>query len=524
MLTYEASITFTPHLTVTDLDLSPDGETIAWAEANGSVNIYQGMEKVYEIKFEGLVTGMAFHHEHLVVSDDAFGLRSYDLRANEVWSCEVPGGVSMFKITNNFIAIVDNLGRLIISDLQGNLINSNLPYSSICKLENYVQGITIVQEDGGVYCYNGNQNTWIRPKRGEVGESITALGFSHDGNLIIGREGYALVPGDEEALELEIWDISTNRLITRLDLSNRLLKVESVNNQTVIGMDDGSVYLIEGQIGEGFELKEPIMECKYPIKTLSLCDKSIVAGSWFYLHGLTIDGKTWTVEHQGIVQYSVYSNKTNCLYFAGDDQNDFTDSEPIGCLDFDKDLIKVDKSELTLWFEQKEVTTQLSADQIYSDDTKMTELMSLNSSIKNKDSNLKDEEFNNLLDALGDIIEDSDYSEKASKNDSALSDDSLLGELLDDVIKNKPLVANAGNDMTYDSGDDDFAVILLDGTATTNQQGKIIKWSWTDDTGREISTLTKFRAKLSVGMYRFELRVSDLEGNSTADSVQIEVV
>ena len=34
----------------------------------------------------------------------------------------------------------------------------------------------------------------------------------------------------------------------------------------------------------------------------------------------------------------------------------------------------------------------------------------------------------------------------------------------------------------------------------------------------------KFRAKLSVGMYRFELRVSDLEGNSTADSVQIEVV
>jgi len=523
MLTYEASITFAPHSTVTGLDLSPDGQTIAWSETDGSVSIYQAMEKVCQIKSEGLVTGMAFHQEHLIISDDAFGIKSYDLNANELWSREVPGGVSMFKTTNTFIAIVDNLGRLVISDLQGNLINSNLPYSSICKLENYVQGITIVQEDGGVYCYNGNQNTWIRPKRGEVGESITALGFSHDGNLIIGREGYALVPGDEEALELEIWDTSTNRLITRLDLNNRLMKVVSVNSQTVIGLDDGSVYLIEGQIGEGFTLKEPIMECKYPIKTLSICDKSIVAGSWFYIHGLTQDGKTWTVEHQGIVQHSVYSSKTNCLYFAGDDQNDFTDSEPIGCLDFDKELIKVDKSELTLWFEQKEVTTQLSAEQIYSDDTKMTELISLDSSIKNKDLGAKDGEFTNLLEALGDIIENNNYSEKIS-NDSELDDDSLLGELLDDVIKNKPLVANAGNDMTYHSGDDDFAVIILDGTATMNQQGKIIKWSWTDDTGREISTLTKFRAKLSVGMYRFELRISDLEGNSTADSVQIEVV
>jgi hypothetical protein len=103
------------------------------------------------------------------------------------------------------------------------------------------------------------------------------------------------------------------------------------------------------------------------------------------------------VEHQGIVQHSVYSSKTNCLYFAGDDQNDFTDSEPIGCLDFDKELIKVDKSELTLWFEQKEVTTQLSAEQIYSDDTKMTELISLDSSIKNKDLGAKDGEFTNLL-------------------------------------------------------------------------------------------------------------------------------
>ena len=46
MLTYEASITFAPHSTVTGLDLSPDGQTIAWSETDGSVSIYQAMEKV----------------------------------------------------------------------------------------------------------------------------------------------------------------------------------------------------------------------------------------------------------------------------------------------------------------------------------------------------------------------------------------------------------------------------------------------------------------------------------------------
>ena len=199
------------------------------------------------------------------------------------------------------------------------------------------------------------------------------------------------------------------------------------------------------------------------------------------------------------------------------------DTEPIGCINFGNQPITVDKPELTLWFEQKEVFAQLSADEIYSDDDKMIDLLNADSTSNNQEMILKDEQFTNLLTALADDIETNNYSEGVSV-DKESGGDSLLDELLDDVITNKPLVANAGSDMTYQSEDDGSAVIILDGSATKNQQGKVITWSWTDDTGREISTLTKFRAKLSIGIYRFELRVSDLEGNSTSDSVQIEVV
>ena len=67
MLTYEASITFAPHSTVTGLSLSLDGTTIAWSESNGSVNIYQTMEKVYEIKCDGIITGLAFNEANLII-------------------------------------------------------------------------------------------------------------------------------------------------------------------------------------------------------------------------------------------------------------------------------------------------------------------------------------------------------------------------------------------------------------------------------------------------------------------------
>ena len=112
MLTYEASITYAPHSTVTRLSLSLDGTTIAWSESNGSVNIYQSMEKVYEIKCDGIITGLAFNEANLIIADDAYGIKSYDSSGNKLWSYEVPGGVSMLELTTKFIAIVDNLGRL----------------------------------------------------------------------------------------------------------------------------------------------------------------------------------------------------------------------------------------------------------------------------------------------------------------------------------------------------------------------------------------------------------------------------
>ena len=66
--------------------------------------------------------------------------------------------------------------------------------------------IAIATESGNVSTYSHDGvKLWERPMRGNVGERITAIGWN--GNmLVVAREGHGLVPGDEEALEVEYWN------------------------------------------------------------------------------------------------------------------------------------------------------------------------------------------------------------------------------------------------------------------------------------------------------------------------------
>ena len=66
--------------------------------------------------------------------------------------------------------------------------------------------------------------------------------------------------------------------------------------------------------------------------------------------------------------------------------------------------------------------------------------------------------------------------------------------------------------------------INLDSSNTSGDKSKIVSYSWIDDTGKEISNLPKLRVKLDRGKYRVELRIIDDDGNSTLDSIQVEVI
>jgi len=538
MLTPNVSVAFRPDARVSNIALSDKGHNFAWSESNGIVKQSLNMDDVQEFVADGQITGLEFIGNQLLILDDNFGLRCISSKNESIWECEIPGGASILQTCTEFIAVVDNLGRLFITDYDGHITFEDLPFAGIIMLEIFDGNLIVVQEDGEIHYFDGAKVIWSRPKRGEVGEAITTVGESHDHLLIVVREGYALVPGDEEALEMELWNISENKLFDRIDIRDRIVNIQSNKSRTVLGFDSGSLKELDvSKSDQGYELKE-LIDCKFPIKQIVISDEKILACSWFYIFGLNIDGTHWKIEHQGMVEFVAYSENNNLCFFAGDDQNDYTETEPIGYFNLDHDLIELDESELTVWFEESNLSPQLTAEQIYSDDEDLRLYLSNDDGdYADKSFNIESEEVDNLLTALEEellptINEGSELEILSNTGDidSEQYDDIdanelLIGELLKESEGFTHPKADAGKDSVFQCKDEeDSTIILLDGSNTYNPNNMVKSWSWVDESGREISTLQKFRAKLGKGNYRFELRVTDVEDNSTSDSVQITVV
>ena len=241
MLTVNTSVAFKPNSRVGKLSLNKSGNLVAYSQKNGAVIMSKSFEHNKEIISLEVITGLEFHQNNLIVSDEGFGLFAFNENGDEIWSCEIPGGVSLFTVCQDFIAVVDTLGRFISVNLNGAIISQNFPYSSVISVDKARNGVIICQEDGKVIISSKDAELWSRPMRGEVGESITCIHFLEDGRIVIGREGYALVPGEEEALEIEIWDFNSKQIIARKDVASRLVSMASFDDNLFFGFDDGIV-------------------------------------------------------------------------------------------------------------------------------------------------------------------------------------------------------------------------------------------------------------------------------------------
>src|SRR4249919_3421961 len=91
---------------------------------------------------------------------------------------------------------------------------------------------------------------------------------------------------------------------------------------------------------------------------------------------------------------------------------------------------------------------------------------------------------------------------------------------------NKPPIAVAGPDRVITLPTDS---VLLDGSSSSDPDGKISEWLWTKISGpasfniiKPTDSLTKVRS-LVVGTYLFELKVTDNGGLSAKDTIRIIV-
>lgn len=297
-----------------------------------------------------------------------------------------------------------------------------------------------------------------------------------------------------------------------------------------MGFDDGSVHRLddEGRM-------QVLMETKHPIFAVVQHGSQIAASSWFYIHGMS-NGEAWKAEHQGMPQLLVHHRSLNALVFAGDDQNDYTTPEPIGFIDLNQDVVELDDAELTLWFQASDSPAELSAEELYGDDEGDVLMLLTDEERASFTQPPTDVGSASLLAAMGEVdsvpvtltavLDESDLLEALSGVDELTLEEE--GELMDalsaSVSDRIPPRASAGDDQRHVAEEDGTCVVQLDGRGSYDPQNQIERWAWHDGRGQELATGPKVNLKLPVGRHRFELRVIDLEGSWTTDSVTITIV
>ena len=77
MLTVTTSVAFRPNSRVGKLSLNKSGNLMAYSQKDGTVIMSRSFEDNKEIISLEVITGLEFHQNNLIVSDEGFGLFAF---------------------------------------------------------------------------------------------------------------------------------------------------------------------------------------------------------------------------------------------------------------------------------------------------------------------------------------------------------------------------------------------------------------------------------------------------------------
>ena len=405
----------------------------------------------------------------------------------EISSSAHETGIESISGRGEYAVCIDGLGRAHIADSKGDL--KQIQESSVLFAK-VGPSIAIATESGNVSTYSHDgKKLWERPMRGDVGERITAIGWNQN-TLVVAREGHGLVPGDEEALEVEYWN--EGQMENRLDVKRRVVAIDG----PWMGLDMGGV-MQNGEI---------VADLSHPAHTIVDMGEHALVGSWFHLHMVKSDGIQWSVETQGMVEYVSTNREGTAVLIAGSDQNDYTDPEPVVLIDSTSEPTSLveESSAIDDWGEAPAI--EINADELYASTETIEQLAGIEA------SQLSD--TGNLLEALNDEIE---IEESVTEEEDLMLALSLDAE---EIIAPKP---DAGGDQSIEADENGTAIVTLDGRNTEDPQERVETWSWVDDSGKEIANTPAVRVKLNRGNHRLELRIKDRDGRWASDSIDVRI-
>ena len=183
--------------TNSDVSAISSGKSICFAQRDGRLVIDE-----IEIKLPPITSLFQTNYGDVIVGtrDGLYTFRD----GKEIRFSEFMSGIDSIQGVGDYCVAIDGLAKAHIIDAAGVIIE--LPVSSV-SMASIGKEIALATDSGEVSTFSINgEKIWSRPMRGEVGERITAIGWNGE-ILVVAREGHGLVPGEEEALEVEYWRI-----------------------------------------------------------------------------------------------------------------------------------------------------------------------------------------------------------------------------------------------------------------------------------------------------------------------------
>ena len=469
------------------VSVSADGSSSAFAERERVV-ITEGPV----IEFIGVTAIRHIADNQLLVAHSS-GITCYS-GEEEIWQHSDDTGAENLVVGRGFVVYSDGLGRTHVLNEKGeSLFDADIQNTLHIAIG---PSLALADEAGNVRSFSWDgELIWQRPQRGTVGEVITALGWNGDA-IIVAREGHGLVPGEEQAIEVECW--RDGELIERSEPKARVVALDGVWQ----GLDMGGVQHYD----------EVVAKIQHPIRNLIDGGERVLATAWFHIYLIDKDGISWSVEHQGMTEHCAASADWSVVMVGGEDQNDWTESEPVIIIDANAEPSDITETAGAMpdWGEAPAI--EIDAEDLYGKDEAFEALLAMEDEPKSQPT----ADMSLLMGMLDDEEEEHiDLSAEVSYD--------LMAELETAIDEMIPPKADSGSDRTVTSDKEGNAMVTLDGSSSYDPQQRIESWQWIDSTGKEISDKTKVKVKISVGVHRFDLRVRDRDGSWSSDSLTITV-
>ena len=202
----------TPEEKIAHLALDPDHDLLAWVEGSRSVHLGRlneegELEHLNVFSSTNTVSFLSFHRSHLVIGDDIGAISFYDHEGKLLESQEVDGGVQTCRFMDLKAVVLSGMGEVLLVQFERPQVNLSisLGLNDVLHFAVHAGRIYVAEQGGRVVGMDEAKVVWHRPARGDHGERITGLGLTRGGRLFLTREGHALVAGEEEAIEFELW-------------------------------------------------------------------------------------------------------------------------------------------------------------------------------------------------------------------------------------------------------------------------------------------------------------------------------